>query len=104
VSWKGRKGWRWGGSSGRGHGSRLGFLRVGKTSLCDNFVKKVISEIRKCRQLQGDFVPLTPLPGALPLDPIGGFAPKPPLCNLAPLAEGLDPPLETDENGRWNMK
>jgi len=30
---------------------------------------------------------------ALPLDPIGGSAPKPPLCNLAPLAEGLDPPL-----------
>src|SRR6218665_921380 len=26
-------------------------------NLCDNFVKKLVSEIRKCHQLQGDFVP-----------------------------------------------
>src|SRR6218665_764742 len=54
-------------------------------NLGDNFVKKVVSEIRKCRQLKGGFVPL---------DLIGGSAPKPSLCNLAPLAEGLDPPLQ----------
>src|SRR6218665_2629491 len=29
------------------------------TNFCDYFVKKVVSEIRKCSQLQGDFVPLT---------------------------------------------
>src|SRR6218665_3047487 len=29
-------------------------------NLCDNFVKILVSEIRKCHQLQGDFVPLTP--------------------------------------------
>jgi len=27
-------------------------------NLCDNFVKKVVSEIRKCRQLQKEKVPL----------------------------------------------
>jgi len=29
-------------------------------NFCDYFVKKVVSEIRKCHQLRGDFVPLTP--------------------------------------------
>ena len=28
-------------------------------NLCYNFVKKLVVEIRKCRQLKGDFVPLT---------------------------------------------
>src|SRR6218665_1271183 len=30
-------------------------------NLCDNFVKKVVYEIRKCRQLQRDYVPLSGL-------------------------------------------
>src|SRR6218665_2291126 len=28
-------------------------------NLCDTFVKKLVSETRKCLQLHGDFVPLT---------------------------------------------
>jgi len=35
-------------------------------NLCDNFVQKLVSEIRKCRQLQRDFVPLTPDQGFAP--------------------------------------
>jgi len=35
-------------------------------NLCDNFVKKLVSEITKCRKLQGDIVRVTP-----------GFAPGP---------------------------
>jgi len=44
-------------------------------NLCDSFVKKLVSEIRKCRQLQRDEVSLTLLPGTLLLDLIG--APPP---------------------------
>ena len=60
-------------------GQSVDVVYINIPNLCDNFIKKVVSEIRKCRQLQGE-----PLPGALPLNPIGGSAPKPPLCNLAP--------------------
>jgi len=52
-------------------------------NLCDNFVKKVVSEIKESRQLQG----------ALPLDPIGGSTPNPRYVICPPLAEGMDPPL-----------
>src|SRR6218665_2511470 len=45
--------------------------------LCDNFVHKLVSETRKCHQLQGDFVPLTP-------GPHWWLRPKPPLHNLVP--------------------
>ena len=44
--------------------------------LCDNFVKKLVSEIKKCRQRQ------------LPLDPSGGSTPH--LRYTFPLAEGLE--------------
>src|SRR6218665_2254466 len=39
-------------------------------NLCDNFVKTLVSEIRKCHQLQREFLPPTPNPGWAP-------APKP---------------------------
>jgi len=41
------------------------------TGLDDNFVKKLVSKIRKCSQL---LCPSNPLTGASPLDPIGGSA------------------------------
>src|SRR6218665_3717459 len=48
------------------------------SNLCDNFVNKLlVSEIRKCRQLQGDFVPLTPLTRVFALDLSGTPPPHP---------------------------
>ena len=55
-------------------------------STCDLFeimengqriLQKLIFISTKCCQLQGDFVPLTPWPGALPLEPSGGKPPDP---------------------------
>src|SRR6218665_972616 len=57
-------------------------------NFCDNFVKKLVSEIRKCRQLQRDFVLLT---GTFSLYPSGCSAPTPPYVS-PPIAEGLAPP------------
>src|SRR6218665_1969096 len=47
------------------------------SNLCDNFVKKLVSEIRKCLQLQWDFVPLTPDQGLCPWTPLGPPPPSP---------------------------
>ena len=57
-------------------------------NLCDNFVKKLVIEIRKCRQLQGDFVPLTLMTRGFAPGPQRGSAPHPHKCSLLP--EALD--------------
>src|SRR6218665_2645143 len=63
-------------------------------NLYDNFVKILVSEIRKCHQLPRDFVPLTPDQGFAP-GPHWGLCPQSPITYIfgLPLAEGLDPPL-----------
>src|SRR6218665_2159697 len=61
--------------------------------LCDNFVKILVSEIRKCHQLQRDFVPLTPNQGLCLWTPLGPLPPNPITKLGLLLAEGLDPPL-----------
>jgi len=62
----------WGGHPQSGHGphpfwqwtfapplKKIFFISLNFPNLCDNFVRKLVSEIRKCHQLQGDFFPLT---------------------------------------------
>src|SRR6218665_1949077 len=49
--------------------------------LCDNFVKILVSEIRKCHQLLGDFVPLTPNQELCPWTPLGPLPPPPHSCS-----------------------
>src|SRR6218665_548534 len=55
-------------------------------NLCDNFVKKLVSEIRKCHQLQGDFVPLTSGQGLCPWTPLGPPPPNPHYIIWPPLS------------------
>src|SRR6218665_191304 len=64
-------------------------LSLNFRNLCKKLVKKLISEIRKCPQLQSDFVPLLPASAPLPL----GASLSNPIIKCAPLADGLDPPL-----------
>ena len=59
-------------------------------NLCDNFVKKLVSEIRKCCQLQGDFVHLTPLTRGFDPGPQCGLRPTLPSI-WSPFPEALDP-------------
>ena len=51
---------------------------------CHNFLKKLVSDIRRCHQLQRDLVSLTLWQRDLPLDLIGVSAPRPPWHNLGP--------------------
>src|SRR6218665_3782026 len=55
-------------------------------NLCDNFVKKLVSEIRKWHQLQGGFVPLTPDQGLCPWIPLGPLPPNPHYIIWPPLS------------------
>src|SRR6218665_1286101 len=55
---------------------------------CDNFVKKLVFEIRNCRRLHGNFVPLLLAQGQSPWTQVG-LRLKPRKCS--PLPEALDP-------------
>src|SRR6218665_3373397 len=61
-------------------------------NLCDNFLKKLVSEIRKCHHLQGTF-PLTHDQGLCLWTSLGASLPNPHYIICPPPAEGLDPPL-----------
>src|SRR6218665_1835217 len=66
-------------------------------NLSDNFVKILVSKIRKCHQLQGGFVPLTPDQGLCPWTPLWLQPPNPHYIIWPPLSCRSGSASERDE-------